>query len=172
MLIAAVLVVLGIVALTGGFAEAAAGRRTALPDESVTTARWTFEVHRAELTDRTPDGYETDPVVRIQLSVTNTSQRSLFAPQRGVLVLTLPDGTRIDDLSVRSAERSGRFDPDVPVDGFVEVDPPATWPPDAIVLVTIHDEEPSGSFISDDDFSIATDATTVRVPCPDNRAPR
>ncbi|QLQ16724.1 MAG: hypothetical protein HZY73_14885 [Micropruina sp.] len=56
MLIAAVLVVLGIVALTGGFAEAAAGRRTALPDESVTTARWTFGVHRAELTDRTPTG--------------------------------------------------------------------------------------------------------------------
>lgn len=140
----------GLVAATGGLADAAGGRRTAAAEQQVHLSRWTFVVHDAELTDRTTDGYETDPVVRIRLSITNTSARSLFAPEQGVLVVTLPGGARTDDLSVRSDERSGRFDPDIPVEAYVEVDPPASWPADARVSVVLHDEEPAGSFISDD----------------------
>lgn len=89
-----------------------------------------------------------------------------------MLVVTLPGGARTDDLSVRSDERSGRFDPDIPVEAYVEVDPPASWPADARVSVVLHDEEPAGSFISDDSWSVSTNATSVTLPCPDRRTRR
>ena len=136
--------VVGAVALAGGFAPA--DRHARVPvvaaGEPVETRNWRFVVHRAVLTDTRPDGGELpEPVLRLELHLTNLSDHTRDRPRLGVVSLDTARG--IIEQADWSAPEPRRVDLDPQVPRRVFVDFPVA---DKEVSVLIRTETESWSY--------------------------
>lgn len=161
---------LGLIWFLGGF-------RPALPDgparavgEPVESRRWTIAVQRAAYVDTDLSGVDSDPAVRVWLSIVNTTdetqplldERIVSARIGGV---ELPPG-RAGWGQLRG---SSSFDPDVRVDLAYDFPLPAGTPIQPEIAVVIRDEAMAKNFVIADNWRVTQPAATVRLPCPDER---
>ncbi len=168
-----VAIVVGAVAIAGGFARSTQTRRTAEPGEVFDTTRWRVSVLRAEYTDQGVSGLEISPKVRVWMSLTNISQKSLYTPALRTIVITLPDGTKSQSSPyLESKNRSGMFFPDIPREVAIDVEPDSAGPVVGSVSVVVHDEEPRDGYISSDTWDATLAGTTVLLDCVDVRVAR
>lgn len=178
----AVVVVLALVQLTGGFATVSGARgRAAEVDTEITLARWTLVVHAAELLPgneyepEDPEDVLPDKVL-VRVRATFTGERSTYGLGTDLVTVQGPLGTApLDDSPSIEGDRSGDFDPDVPQDitlVFRWPDAPTTSP--GTIRLLIRDEEEKGSYL----FSApewgarAMPSVHLDLPCPDRRADR
>jgi hypothetical protein len=171
---AAVLVVLALVALAGGFrgVEGAQGRRVPA-DAVVELARWSLVVHDVELVPGSPDDPSVPPEVLVHLRATFTGERSTYGIPQHLITVRAPDGPLgIEDFPAVDGPRQGGFDPDVPQEvsvGFTWSSAPATAPP--VLRVILRDERESENYLySAPQWGVApTPVAHLDLPCPDRR---
>lgn len=170
--------VLAVVAATGGFARAAAvGPRRYTVGEPVELRRWVLAVQGVELVDTEPYG-EVPPRLRVHLTATWTGDATADLLEDGVVTLVVPGGPAPSpELDAKAADAySGGFDPDVPrpvvldavwPDGATETSPHIPAP--RSVEVVLSDERPAQNFLFADSWVTSSPLGHVDVPVADRR---
>ncbi len=169
---AVVLLALAALALAGGFATAADRGRTVAGDSPIHLARWTVQVDGCSWTDRTLAGSPADPVLRIAVRLTNTTEETASpTPQ---LFSLLVDGQQVTTWSeAYGGDRSYGYDPGVGRAGSLDfpwpVDPAASaTPPDRVRLV-VSDEHPRVGLATGRGYAVGSPVAGVDLACADDR---
>lgn len=154
----------------GGFRTAVVRGEQVAPEAPVRLARWEITVRSAAVVDQALDeSYQTEPTVRLWLRLVNVTAQSLYAPATGTLVALFPDGTAHEATLWRAPDREGDFDPDVPLDVYLEWKLAAPWASGKVLRVRLFDEEPSPGLLFADTWRFTGEAARIDVPCPDRR---
>ncbi len=157
-----VVLVLALVALTGGFREAeAVGPRRFAVGEVVELRRWVVAVRDVQLVDTTSYGSPAPATLRVDLDVTWTGDATTEVLPKGLVTLVVPGGPApSEDVSTASSGvYTGGFDPDVTRPVRLEAVWPAGAGPDdprrpapATVQVVLSDERPAQNFLYADQW--------------------
>ena len=174
-----VVLVLALVAVTGGFGRAeAVGPRRFTVGEPVELRRWTVAVRDVELVDTTSYGSPSPATLRVGLDVTWTGDATTGVLPEGLVRLVVPGGPAPDAevTAVPAGAYTGGFDPDVARPVLLEaVWPAGAGPGDArrpappAVQVVLSDEHPAQNFLFDDQYVTTTPLGHVDVPVHDGR---
>lgn len=141
--------------------------------EAIKLARWTIVVERAEYGDTGLAGVEIDPVIRVWLRITNTTDRTLVGPQERVLAVRVGGRELAPGEPAWGQLRSAsQFDPDVEARFAYDFLWTPTATPSPEVLVVLRDERMGKNFVITDSWVVTAPAATVRLPCLDSRQRR
>lgn len=148
---------IGLVWLLGGFRPALPEGPARAAGERIDLQRWTIAVQRAEHVDTTFSDTETDPSVRVWLSMTNISDRTqILLPER--LVSVRVDGVELSVGRPRWGQLRGSstLDPNAPVELAYDF----AWTAGVRAA-------PEIAVVVRDNWVVARPAATIRLPCPD-----
>jgi hypothetical protein len=138
-------VVIAVLALTGGLADAGARlgpERT--PGAVMNGARWQLALHSAVVTQ---PRYDEHTEVILTADTTNVTKQSLSFLTQGVIVVVLPDGSTHSEVYIRDPG-NGFGNPGVTAPVEIEVTLPTQPPGDLPLRVVVRDERDVGSFVS------------------------
>lgn len=172
----AVVVVLVLVQLTGGFATVRGAKgRAAAPEQELRFARWVLVVHDAELVAGSEYDPEDPPKVRVRLRATFTGEKSTYGLGAHLVTVQGPEGTApLDDSPYSEGDRSSNADPDVAQEltlSFRWPDAPTASP--STIRVLLRDEEEKDNYLYSNVIAArAAPSVHVDLPLPDRRARR
>lgn len=173
--VAALIVVTGLVAAFGGFSPDQDRGRPVAAGEQILLQRWRLQVDRAALVDDSYPGSDPAPRLQIRLRTEFTGHETLCCLSERMIEVRYAGQTVTRNWPAAGELRSGLgFDPGVEVARTVEfpLEPGAlpTELPERVEVV-VRDERPSRSLFLTD-WAVAGAAATVDLPCPDERARR
>ena len=174
-----VLLVVGLVAATGGFGRApGVGPRRFALGQPVVLARWVLVVQGVDLVDTTTYDSPSAPTFRIRLSATWTGDETTALLGAGLVSVVVPGGpaTATAVTTLAAGAYSGGFDPDVPRPAQLEVVWPAgadenapRLPAPGTVQVVLSDEREAQNFLVADEWVTTSPLGHVDVPLTDKR---
>lgn len=172
--VVAIVVVLALVQLGGGFATVSGAQgRAAGAEQELRFTRWVLVVHDAELVDGSEYEPEDPPKVRVRLRATYTGQKSTYGLGANLVTVQGPAGsTPLDDSPYPEGDRSGNADPGVAQElvlSFRWPDAPIASP--GTIRVLLRDEEEKDNYLFAPELGARADPSVhVDLPCPDRRA--
>jgi hypothetical protein len=169
------IVLVGLTATLGGFAEAPDHGRPVGPGEEILLTRWRVHIDRATLIDETYDGQQPDPRIRLEVRLEFTGEQTECCLTDGVLEVRYAGRTQDNVIDDYGEPRSILgFDPGVVASHVLlfqlePVELPAPVPDR--VAVVVRDERPSRSPIWTG-WQVSHAVASVDLPCPDERRRR
>lgn len=176
-LASAAAVLLAVVWGLGGFATATATGRPVAPGEEIALKRWQLSLLRASYSDQALRGYETDPVIRVEMLAVNLDDATQLSPTARMITVRVDGQVLTDEHLGTTSQRSFNYDPDVPARLVYEFD----WPPrdsstpvrpPGEITVIIRDEREARNFVYDNNLVAGDAVASIRLPCPDARVAR
>lgn len=178
--VAALVVVVALVAVLGGWAPSTAeAARAQQPGVAMSVPGWRITVHRAEVVNHDgPDDLYPDErsEVRLLLDLTSTGEESESFFPMGLVQVQLPDGTPLPDgYAEQTAPWSGSWDPDVTFASAVDTELPGLAldaPAPSSVVVVVHDRVPRRGFLrTPGELATGPARWRLELPTPDLRRP-
>lgn len=170
-LIAAIAVGLltGGIALAGGFEPAAPRPADTAVGEQINLTRWDVTVDGCQITPA--DQYRDQPLVQINLTVTNTWDASQASLNRAAVSIRMPNGERFGSsdewFRMYDAERSGGFDPGFERPAVITMDlAEPLWTDGAPVRLLLATERQRDGFILSGNWVADETAAVLDLDCP------
>jgi hypothetical protein len=167
--LAALLVLVGLIWATGGLRPARAVGRPVPAGEPIDLERWSITIAACEYVDRSLLDYQIEPTARVLLRITNLTKRTIQEPTDGVFTAEL-GGRPLGTAAWAPGQTRGslNFDPDVEVRVAYEFALPADADLAADLTVLVHHERNRDNFVLGENWAAEDPAAAVTMSCPDH----